>query len=113
MPNEKEIEEQISGIATATVNSAVGKEKWLYKLSQAYLSMKSERDKYKEIVEKDTEAIKPLAVYYRRLIDGRRGYPTSGALWSLDCGEPTEATITIENMKAIDSALSLRDKKEE
>lgn len=152
MPNEKEIEEQISGIATATVNSAVGKEKWLYKLSQAYLSMKSERDgllsvieerskrweheedsyaldasrlaiklseteserdKYKEIVEKDTEAIKPLAVYYRRLIDGRRGYPTSGALWSLDCGEPTEATITIENMKAIDSALSLRDKNEE
>lgn len=67
-------------------------------------------DKYKAMVEADTEVIRPFANYYQRLTNGRRGYPTSGDLWALDSGEPTEVAITIENLKSASDILALREK---
>jgi hypothetical protein len=50
-------------------------------------------------VEKLEKGLKPFAKFGKRLMDGRRGIPKTGAWFGLDCGEPTEAVITIEHFK--------------
>lgn len=51
-------------------------------------------------------ALLPFANYYRRLTDGRRNYPKTGVLHGFDEGCPTEAVITIEDLKrALDLTL--------
>jgi hypothetical protein len=151
MPSEKEIEGQITNIATAVINSAVGEEKWLRKLAHAYLSMKSERDsilgqlrdmtpggseyqsadecldfirtrlasrvkdkierdKYKEIVEKDTEVIDAILKHDGLDRISIRNFHTSDC--SILSGFTNRSRECNCFYRGIREALSLRDKKE-
>jgi hypothetical protein len=65
MPSEKEIEEAIDWIKNEEFG-AVGNSH-TYTLIDAYLSMKSERDKYKAIVEADTPALTDAMYYIARM----------------------------------------------
>lgn len=57
-------------------------------------------------------ALKPFAEYYKRLTDGRKGYPKNGALYALDSGCETEATITIEDLKRCHDLFYANDQRE-
>lgn len=47
------------------------------------------------------EALLPFAVFASSLLNGkRRQVPTEGVWTGLDCGEPSEACITIEHLRA-------------
>jgi hypothetical protein len=93
MPSEQEIEEAVWHVYNHEDNDGgIGTLGSARVLLDAYLSMKSERDKYKQIVEKDTVILKRID-----------SFP-----------EQTTSGITIREMTLVSlahNALSLRDKK--
>lgn len=90
MPSDKEIEWAIE--ETFVKHNYVGEI-----LRDAYLSMKSERDKYKAIVEMDTKALNQV-----------REAVANSEYWWMDC--PDRGGIDCE---LVDKALALRENKEE
>jgi len=71
-------------------------------VDEKYVEVCAERDKYKEIVEKDTEAINSLSRYYLN----SKGFDLGAGLFLIP-------DYNDETIKPVKEAIALRDKKEE
>lgn len=101
MPSEKEILDFIDPARPSSMADYGKLATYAGMLRDAYLSMKSERDKYKAIVEADTDALEHARIVISTEDDVER---------DLGCNDAEQRKFYNDALDSIDAALALREK---